>query len=222
MCRNVIVIVSSFRPLSFRILPTLDYFPALIVNGTNTAAWKYVRQFSPDPATGNSDFGRNYPLHDVTSADINCNRNAAAAGPKTSIATVVAGSEVGFTVAGLTGSSGAITHDGPGQAYLSKAPNNDIEKYDGKGDWFKIAYIGPKSDTAWKLTDQSSIKFNIPKATPNGKYLLRVDQFYPSTKTGDAGFFVSCAQIEVVGSSGTSEPTTFGKFPGAYSANDPG
>lgn len=44
-----------------------------------------------------------------------------------------------------------IFHDGPGQAYLSRAPNDDLANYDGKGDWFKVAYAGPSDDKTWSL-----------------------------------------------------------------------
>jgi hypothetical protein len=52
-------------------------------------------------------------------------------------------------------------HDGPGQIYLSRAPNDDLESYEGgDGDWFKIAYAGPASNSTWTLRgtpDVSSI-----------------------------------------------------------------
>ena len=41
-------------------------------------------------------------------------------------------------------------HRGPLQVYLSRAPNDDLESYQGDGDFFKIAYSGPVSDSEWE------------------------------------------------------------------------
>ena len=62
-----------------------------------------------------------------------------------------------------------IFHDGPGQAYLARAPNDDLEHFDGfGGDWFKIAYAGPQNDTAWKLKWKPGVRswvFILPPAS---------------------------------------------------------
>jgi hypothetical protein len=68
---------------------------------------------------------------------------------------VLAGSEVGFRVSrdySRTWREGAeFVHPGPVQIYLSRSPNDDLEDYRGDGDWFKIAYGGPVSNTGWLL-----------------------------------------------------------------------
>jgi hypothetical protein len=48
------------------------------------------------------------------------------------------------------GKSG-IVHDGPGYAYLSKAPDslNDLNDYAGDEDWFKIGVIGSSNGINW-------------------------------------------------------------------------
>lgn len=42
-------------------------------------------------------------------------------------------------------------HPGPAQVWLSRAPNDDLKAYHGDGDWFKVAYAGPLSNTEWVL-----------------------------------------------------------------------
>lgn len=146
-----------------------------------------------------------------------CGRDSGA-GPTTHTAIVLAGDEVGFKVYNWTIGS-AIFHPGPGQVYLSKAPNDNVEHYDGRGDWFKIATAGAKNDTAWKLlwekevsnmmsqSDQSSqfsrqMRFTIPITTPPGKYLLRIEHFQPHPALNKTQWYVNCAQINVVGPGG--------------------
>jgi hypothetical protein len=42
-------------------------------------------------------------------------------------------------------------HDGPATAYLSKAPDgiNDLNDYEGEGDWFKIGVVGASDGMHW-------------------------------------------------------------------------
>jgi hypothetical protein len=48
---------------------------------------------------------------------------------------------------------------GPGQVYLSRAPNDDLENFSGiDADWFKIAYFGPINDTNWSLMWQTGVR----------------------------------------------------------------
>jgi hypothetical protein len=186
-------------------------FIALNANNTITTDWEYVRQ----------DTNSNSPVTDVTSDDIRCNVGSLSYGAETAIATVAAGSTVGahWDVAPY--------HPGPGMAYLSKA-TGDITTYAGDGDWFKIWQDGPtftSSAINFATGDGSMPDFNftIPAATPPGDYLLRVEQvgLHVASSEGGAQFYISCAQLHITGSgSGTPSPTV--KFPGAYSADDPG
>ena len=43
------------------------------------------------------------------------------------------------------------------------------------------------------------MNFTIPKATPPGKYLARVEQFYLASKGSSTQQYISCAHIEVTG-----------------------
>jgi hypothetical protein len=50
-----------------------------------------------------------------------------------------------------------IYHEGPGQAYLSKVEDGDLETNRGDGDWFRIGSHGALNDTHWKLYNQESV-----------------------------------------------------------------
>jgi hypothetical protein len=64
------------------------------------------------------------------------------------------------------------------------------------------------------------VNFTIPITTPPGKYLLRIEHFFPSGNLGQSQWFVNCAHIDVVGNGGGS-PTQFVRFPNAYNDEDP-
>ena len=63
--------------------------------------------------------------------------------------------------------------------------------------------------------------FTIPKTTPPGKYLLRVEHFNISPSYNQTQQFINCAHVEVTGEGGGT-PGPFVKFPGAYDIKDPG
>lgn len=65
--------------------------------------------------------------------------------------------------------------------------------------------------------------FTIPKNTPSGDYLFRVEHIalHVAQSTGGAQFYLSCGQITVTGG-GSGTPGPLVAFPGAYSASDPG
>ncbi|KAF2835028.1 lytic polysaccharide monooxygenase [Patellaria atrata CBS 101060] len=198
-------------------------FSKLIVNGTVTEDWKYVRKVFRDPLI-NADYGMISPHYDLYHETMRCGRQAARSGPTTETAIVEAGDEVGFEsqVAFLTDylQYPDIFHPGPGQAYLSKAPA-DLETYVGDGDWFKIASITSKSDTEWALLGETQARFTIPKTTPPGKYLLRFEHIFLNTYFNNTQYYQNCAHVEIVGpGGGTPGPTI--KFPGGYDNFDRG
>jgi len=61
------------------------------------------------------------------------------------------GEEVGFRV--QSHGDVGFYHPGVAQIWLSRAPNDDLKKYHGDGDFFKIAYAGPIDDFHWSLYD---------------------------------------------------------------------
>ncbi|KAF2198335.1 hypothetical protein GQ43DRAFT_474644 [Delitschia confertaspora ATCC 74209] len=199
-------------------------FAHLIVNDTITPKWKYVRDVAGDPKYASAgEYAKTAPFKDIYSANMICGRESGS-GPKTSVATVIAGSELGFRIATDIGGNAdaVITHEGPGQVYMSKAPNDDVEHYDGKGDWFKIAAQAQFNDTTYLLYGEKEMRFLLPESTPPGKYLLRIEQFQPSDQLGESQWYVNCAQIDVRGPGGANPPTGFVRFPGGYDMFDTG
>ncbi|KAH8816063.1 glycoside hydrolase [Xylogone sp. PMI_703] len=187
-------------------------FPALIYGGKTTTAWQYVRQwvgyYTYDPVTS------------VTSNDIRCNVSPAFASGTLS---VTAGSTIGFTV------DPDIYHPGPLLAYLAKVPSGSTAaNWDGSGaHWFKIYQDQPgglgTQALTWPSNGDTTVSFTIPKATPNGDYLIRVEHIalHVAQSVGGAQFYISCGQITVTGG-GNGNPGPLVAFPGAYSATDPG
>jgi hypothetical protein len=68
-----------------------------------------------------------------------------------------------------------------------------------------------------------TLNFTIPKATPSGDYLARIEHIglHAASQKNGAQFYLSCAQITVTGG-GSGTPSPLVSFPGAYSATDPG
>lgn len=150
-----------------------------------------------------------------------CGRDSGA-GPQTSVATVIAGSELGFKIASdISNGDVEIVHEGPGQVYLSRAPNDDVKNYDGSGDWFKVAEHGVFNDSSWLLHHETEMRFMLPGTTPPGQYLMRIEQFQPSAKFNQTQWYVNCAQIEIKGEGG-GNPGELIKFPGGYDLFDYG
>ncbi|KXX80424.1 Cellulose-growth-specific protein [Madurella mycetomatis] len=194
----------------------------LLVNGTASPEWKYVRDVAPasgavSPIAG--QYEKTIPQFDVHNPNITCGRNAFDYANQTETATVLAGSEVGFRVSYdyQAREEAFFIHPGPGQVYLSRAPNDNLESYRGDGDWFKIAYGGPVSNNEWSLY----FNFTIPETTPPGRYLMRFEQFWPTTSYNYSQWFINCAHVNIVGPGG-GIPTGFAKFPGTYEVDDPG
>lgn len=128
-----------------------DRWTSLIVDGTVTTAYQYVRQ----------NTNANSPITDVTSNDIRCNAGGLDSGASTSTASVTAGATVGFAL------DQAIFHPGPINVYLSKAPST-AASYDGSGDWFKISELGAVITTSaitFPASDISQYTFKIPSST---------------------------------------------------------
>ena len=73
------------------------------------------------------------------------------------------------------------------------------------------------------MAGDTTVTFTIPKSTPNGDYLFRVEHIglHVAQSVGGAQFYLSCGQITVTGG-GSGKPGPLVAFPGAYSATDPG
>ncbi|KAK3395198.1 glycoside hydrolase [Podospora didyma] len=215
----------------------------LLVNGTDTPEWKYVLDVEGPWAVGPWDYppgSQAYKLAPIIGAsdpNITCGRAAFNAAPRTEIADVLAGSEVGFRVSAdgygninepypMGPTPPSFWHPGPAQIYLSRAPSDDLHNYRGDGDWFKISYAGPLDDSHWSLWGSAAHEFNftIPKTTPPGKYLMRIENFMPTNAQRDyTQFYVNCAFVNIMGpGGGGTPPTGFARFPGTYQPDDPG
>ncbi|KAF9029499.1 hypothetical protein BDZ89DRAFT_1112551 [Hymenopellis radicata] len=189
-------------------------FPDLIVNGTTTGDWQYVRMTENHYSNG--------PVTDVTSSAIRCYELDATSAGLAGIATISAGSTVGFTA------SPPIFHPGYASAYMSAASPSANSTSAGLGStWFKVWEWAPEWSASAGFTfpsnGQAQLTFAIPKNVPSGQYLLRVEHIalHAASSFGGAQFYISCAQLNVVnGGGGTPSPTV--AFPGAYTGNEPG
>jgi Auxiliary Activity family 9 (formerly GH61) len=69
----------------------------------------------------------------------------------------------------------------------------------------------------------NTVNATIPATTPEGDYLLRVEQIalHLASQPNKAQFYLSCSQIKITnGGNGTPGPLI--ALPGAYKSNDPG
>ncbi|KAF2271080.1 hypothetical protein CC78DRAFT_563643 [Lojkania enalia] len=183
-------------------------FPSI----SGTADWAAVRQ--------TVNYQTNAGLSDVMSPQIRCytSGNKVAA----QIQSVAAGSSVSFKA------NPNIFHPGPLQFYMAKVPaGQTAATWDGSGNvWFKIYAEQATSNNgqlSWGSLNKGSVSVTIPRATPSGDYLLRIEHIalHQASNTNGAQFYISCAQIKVTGG-GNGNPQPLVSFPGVYSANDPG
>ncbi|KAJ8111620.1 hypothetical protein OPT61_g5830 [Boeremia exigua] len=185
-------------------------FPAL----TGTADWSSIRV----PANNLT----REPITDVNSPLLRCYQLDPSVGAPV-IEDVAADKNVTFKI------SPFLAHPGPIQFYMAKVPaGSTAATWDGSGDvWFKI-YAEPLilrdaySSGTWASQGQETISVTIPKNTPPGEYLLRIEHLalHNAYFFGGAQFHVACAQIRVTGG-GTGTPGPLVAFPGAYKPDDP-
>ncbi|KIY51539.1 hypothetical protein FISHEDRAFT_56680 [Fistulina hepatica ATCC 64428] len=208
-------------------------FPSLVVNGTDTEDWVYVRM------TNNYD--SQAPVTDVTSEDLRCYDSATNATAKT--ATVAAGSNLGIM------SDSSIYHPGVVNVYMASASSDDddAESFDGSGEvWFKVYQISAVTNNGTSITfpaqDLPGVNFTLPEELPSGQYLVRMEAIalHEAETYGGGGlptflrpvtsddltpplaqFYISCGQVNVVnGGSGTPSPLV--EIPGVYTGYEPG
>ncbi|CAE7176892.1 hypothetical protein P3342_008270 [Pyrenophora teres f. teres] len=202
------------------------FFDRNIVGGVEQPAFKYVRQSTRATKYNPIKFSTN-PAADIRDGsfidgpDIRCNQGAFSSASKTQVLTVNAGEEIRLKLA----VGAKFQHPGPGMVYMSKAPTS-VQSYDGSGDWFKIYEEGvcdggDFTSTAWCDYNRDFIAAKIPKDTPNGEYLVRVEHIgVHRSHVNQPEHYVSCLQVKVQGG-GNGTPGPMVKFPGAYKATDP-
>ncbi|KAI1788679.1 glycoside hydrolase [Ganoderma leucocontextum] len=186
----------------------------LIANGTTFADWVYVRETENHYSNG--------PITDVTSPEFRCYELDMSATPgETSIATVLAGSTVGFKA------NSDFYHPGYFSVYMSPASPAANSPEAGTGQtWFKVWEDPPVYENGalvFPLETSDQFTFAIPKNLPSGQYLVRGEQIalHVAETFGGAQFYIGCAQVNVVnGGSGTPGPLV--SIPGVYTGNEPG
>ncbi|RYO82381.1 hypothetical protein DL766_004739 [Monosporascus sp. MC13-8B] len=193
-------------------------FPRLVVNGkAEEADWSVTRM------TKNAQSKQG--IENPTSPDIRCYQSSNAA----NIATVPAGATVHYK------STQQVNHPGPTQYYLAKVPaGRSASNWDGSGAvWFKIHTTMPTVDGNKQMTwpgqtrlpedEYETTPAVIPRSTPDGEYLLRVEQIalHMAMRANGAQFYLACSQIRITGG-GSGTPGPLVSLPGAYSTNDPG
>ncbi|CAE6439248.1 unnamed protein product [Rhizoctonia solani] len=181
---------------------------SLIVNGTLTAPYAHVR---------NSTNG-NFPVMDVSAANLTCNSGGERAGATTT-KTVSAGSTIGFAL------DEAIFHHGVLNVYMARAPDT-AATFNGLGEvWFKIYELPPITDGGNSIAcvGMTNVTFPIPSAVPSGEYLVRIEHIalHLALNYQKAEFYVSCAQVQVI-NGGLGEPKPLVALPGYYTGREPG
>jgi hypothetical protein len=205
-------------PIALAALPSLVsghyFFPHLFVNDQPSQEFEYIRRST-------QGFQPQFGFDILSSNDFRCNTGATP-NDGTKIAQVSAGDTIGFG----TNLAGNIQHPGPIQAYMSRAPNDDVQSYDGSGDWFKIFELGANfpmdaSGTNWLVWDMNRIDVQIPPETPSGQYLVRIEHLALHRPSGTE-FYFNCALVEVTNQGNAVEPTDLVQIPGVYSSDTEG
>ncbi|KAL1677204.1 glycoside hydrolase family 61 protein [Schizophyllum commune] len=224
----MVLLHSTLAALSIPLVAAHYKFPDLIVDGVQSADWEYVRltwnHYTSEPAT------------DVTAGAIRCYELDDTIAGQTGIATVSAGSTVGFHADNTMG------HPCYFSAYLTPADPSADSNEAGLGEtWFKIWEWSPSfsPDTGLVFDSENIVEFNctIPKSVPSGMrrlnfgltyVLYRGEQIALHAAGTEGGaqashrlFYIACAQLNIEnGGNGTPSPTV--SFPGVYSPTDPG
>ncbi|KAH0612320.1 uncharacterized protein H6S33_010372 [Morchella sextelata] len=161
----------------------------------------------------------NGPVEDVSTSDITCNKAATAA---QLTAPVAAGDKVSFYW-----TTWPESHKGPVMTYLANC-GGDCTTVDATTlNYFKIDEAGLNSDGTWASDDlianNNSWTVTIPSDIVAGSYLIRHEllALHSAGTANGAQFYPMCANLEISGS-GSAVPTDTVKFPGGYSATDPG
>ncbi|KAI5841565.1 glycosyl hydrolase family 61-domain-containing protein [Morchella snyderi] len=161
----------------------------------------------------------NGPVEDVSTSDITCNKAATAA---KLTAPAAAGDKVSFYW-----TEWPESHKGPVMTYLANC-GGDCTTVDATTlDYFKIDEAGLNSDGTWASDDlianNNSWTVTIPSDIVAGSYLIRHEllALHSAGNANGAQFYPMCANLEITGS-GSAVPTDTVKFPGGYSATDPG
>ncbi|KAJ4363771.1 hypothetical protein N0V95_000965 [Ascochyta clinopodiicola] len=176
----------------------------------------------------------NYPIQNVNDGNIACNSNFKQP-VSTKVIPVKGGDRVGVQWGHVIGGaqfSGdpdhpiAKSHKGPTIFYMAKVSNAATASPSGLK-WFKVAEDGLDNSGQWgvdrMINNNGWVDFTLPSCIAPGDYLLRAEiiALHSASKSGEAQFYMGCAQLKVSGSGSSTGGQTV-SFPGAYSANDAG
>ncbi|KAF9461352.1 glycoside hydrolase family 61 protein F [Collybia nuda] len=184
--------------------------------------------YNPPPQRIIRKIPGNGPVTDLASIDVQCNGWSEGGTPGSAPAPIYATVAAGSSLA-LNWTAWPDSHIGPMITYMARAPS-DITKWNPgtSAVWFKVHELGKTSDGKWAATDlltasKSIYTFTIPSKLKAGQYLIRheIIALHAAYTYPGAQVYPSCIQVQVTGS-GTSLPTSFVSFPGAYTASTPG
>jgi len=197
-------------------------FTQLVAEGKTNGIGVGIREPSYDGFIG-----------DPTSNLIACNGGSNPTTPSNVVIDVKAGDTVTAIWRHTQTSSGSDVidpgHKGPVMAYMKKVTDAVTDPGYGPG-WFKISeagWSGSSMQSGWAtdalIAAQGNQKITIPSCIAPGQYLLRAEliALHGAGSPGGAQFYMECAQINVIGGTGTKTPATV-SLPGAYKATDPG
>lgn len=165
----------------------------------------------------------NSPVEDVTTSAIACNVDSKAGAIS---ATATAGSKITFFWTVWPDS-----HKGPVMTYLAACPGSSCTTVTDPTtlEFFKIDADGLNADGTWAsdelIANNNTWTVTIPETLKAGAYLVRHEilALHSAGTLNGAQFYPMCANLEVTGSGTATPPSTdLVKFPGAYTATDPG
>ncbi|KAH6620049.1 glycoside hydrolase [Boeremia exigua] len=187
-----------------------------------TAHYLFIDTTAPSSIRTPANYLTKAPITDLTSPLLRCNELTPGT-PAPTTRDVTPGTPLTFKV------DPYITHPGPLQFYLARAPPGvPASAWDGAGRvWFKIATEPARIDSmgglSWASQYGDAARVTVPVGTPPGEYLLRIEHLalHVAALEGGAQVHVACAQIRVLGE-GTGVPGPLVEFPGAYKPDDKG
>lgn len=168
------------------------------------------------------------PYKQVGGPGITCGEGAKAGAL---VAPITAGSKM--TLQWIAHPNDKWPHEmGPMITYMAKVPaGQTADKVDpAKLDFFKVQEHGldPENKGKWFVERQMKLGtdyvVNVPKAIEDGDYIMRheIIALHLADKVGGAEFYSSCFQLRVKGGTGSGAVTPTAKFPGEYTAKNPG
>ncbi|KAF8865395.1 glycoside hydrolase family 61 protein [Acephala macrosclerotiorum] len=212
------------------IVLALAAFAALTVNGHCIFQHIKVNGADQDSLVGVRAPAVNNPVKDVSSPDIACNTGLKTP-VSTAVVTIPARAKVGAWFQHMAGDPDnpiTASHTGPVMVYLAKVGNAGTASWTGLN-WFKVTTEEGFDTTTGKWGVDTMIagngwwSFTMPSCVAAGQYLMQVEliALHSAYATGGAQFYFSCSNVQITGS-GTKVGNATVKFPGAYTASDPG